>query len=378
MKNSLAILLFAFSIAAFSYGCGGVNAQSGSSNTNGTRITGNVEGAAGLQVQLDQVALGKATQLLARTEADQSGAFTFDFPDKKMDPGVYRVRIGVQKANLILDGTEGVISINGDLKNLSQYKYEVKGSAASEAYRATKVSMKNGDLKRKDLPKHIENLNPLAAMLIAYQDFGPDGKYLAAHKAVQARVANAYPAFEYGKDYSNYIAKVQQSFSAQAIRVGAPAPDIELPSPDGTVYKLSDLKGQVVLLDFWASWCGPCRKENPNVVKVYNRLKDKGFTVYSVSLDGLDSRSKARLGGDKNKEAEALESSKDRWVKAIQQDGLPWEYHVSDLRKWEAGPARTYGVRSIPKTFLIDKEGKIAAVGLRGAEAIEKAAMEIL
>jgi thiol-disulfide isomerase/thioredoxin len=108
--------------------------------------------------------------------------------------------------------------------------------------------------------------------------------------------------------------------------------------------KLSDLKGKVVLIDFWASWCGPCRKENPNVVKTYEKYKDAGFTVMSVSLD----------------------SDKAKWLEAIQKDGLVWPNHVSDLGGWQSKVARLYGVGSIPQTILLDKEGKIIASNLRG------------
>jgi thiol-disulfide isomerase/thioredoxin len=115
------------------------------------------------------------------------------------------------------------------------------------------------------------------------------------------------------------------------------------------------MKGKVVLLDFWASWCGPCRKENPNVVRVYNQYKDKGFTVFSVSLD--------------------RENGKDAWVQAIKQDGLIWDNHVSDLKFWKSEAGATYGIQSIPQTFLLDREGKIVAVNPRNnlEEAVKKA-----
>lgn len=137
--------------------------------------------------------------------------------------------------------------------------------------------------------------------------------------------------------------------------IGAMAPEIELPNPDGKMLKLSDLRGKVVLLDFWAAWCRPCRMENPNVVKDYYQYKDKGFEVFSVSLD----REKAS------------------WIKAIQDDGLVWPNHVSDLKYWSSQAAAIYGVTSIPATFLIGKDGRIIAKNLRG-EALGQALEELL
>lgn len=137
--------------------------------------------------------------------------------------------------------------------------------------------------------------------------------------------------------------------------IGAMAPEIELPNPDGKILKLSDLRGKVVLIDFWAAWCRPCRMENPNVVKDYHKYNEKGFEVFSVSLD----RDKAS------------------WTKAIQDDGLVWPNHVSDLKYWSSQAAATYGVTSIPATFLIGKDGRIIAKNLRG-EALGQALEELL
>lgn len=122
------------------------------------------------------------------------------------------------------------------------------------------------------------------------------------------------------------------------------APELEFSDPNGQVRKLSDLKGKVVLVDFWASWCGPCRKENPHVVAMYNKYHDKGFEVFSVSLD----------------------QRAENWKAAIAKDGLVWPNHVSDLKGWGSAAAKIYGVSSIPCTFLLDKDGRILARGLRG------------
>ena len=130
------------------------------------------------------------------------------------------------------------------------------------------------------------------------------------------------------------------------ITVGAEAPEILLNGLDGKARKLSDLKGKVVLIDFWASWCGPCRRENPTVVRAYQQYKDRGFEVFSVSLD----------------------KQKEPWERAIQQDGLVWPNHVSDLAGWNNVAAAAYGVTSIPATFLLDQEGLCKTVKERTVE----------
>lgn len=168
-------------------------------------------------------------------------------------------------------------------------------------------------------------------------------KNFGQSKKVQELV-NAYKQLRVKKDADNMFAP------------GKPAPDFEELMVDReTTMKLSDLRGKVVLLDFWASWCGPCRKENPNVVAVYNKYKDKGFTVMNVSLD----------------------DNLDRWKQAIEQDGLIWPNHVSDLKKWSSKVGQLYQVRGIPFTVLIDQNGNIVQTNLRGA-ALEEVVSRLL
>ena len=192
----------------------------------------------------------------------------------------------------------------------------------------------------------------LTLIKIVIQEKFEQQKYL---KEIVKLIEQAKQQEEFIFQQKNKVKEEQNTRKELGINIGAIAPEINLKGPNGDLISLSSLKGKVVLLDFWASWCRPCRAENPNVVRLYNKYKDKGFTVYSVSLD----------------------QNKDKWLAAIVQDQLTWSNHVSELTGWKSSAGAKYGISSIPKTFLINKKGEIIGYDLRGNE-LEQKLSEIL
>ena len=352
--------------------------QSAGAPAEGTLIRGELTNAANLKVYLDRVSINSPSEVLANAPIDGSGNFALGFVDG-LKPGIYQLRIGAQKAVIALGEGDNLIDIKGDVATFSQYDFTVEGSDEAQEMVAAMSGLRKGTVSIGDVEKIVNEVkNPEAGAFIAFNALSRAGaKGLPVHKAA----LNRLPAGSTSKaTYSAFVnaieGQIAKQRSSEIIQVGMPAPDISLPSPSGKKYSLSDLKGEVVLLDFWASWCGPCRRENPNVVKVYKKYKDKGFTIYSVSLDGLDPRRTANLSADQI--AQANIGQKKRWTDAIAKDNLIWPYHVSELKKWKSQAGQLYGVGGIPKTFLIDREGNIAAVGLRGARSIEDALLKVI
>ncbi len=348
--NRIHVLFFAISIAILQ-AC---------DSASGNGISGEITGAPSMPVFLDKVELDSRT-VVQKLETDAAGKFHFTSETPLAD-GVYNIRIGRQKAAFIKDSDK--IHIKGALDGLNSYTYEVEGSSASNDFIS---AMKKFDAKfsTADVLAEVKSIeNPFAAAQLVYDKYKFSPQAMEMHKEAYAKMSKSYPDAAFTKKYNGEIksleAAVAKARRNAKIQVGQPAPDIAMPSIDGEEMKLSDLKGQVVLLDFWASWCGPCRRANPHVVETYKKYKNKGFTVYSVSLDGPDLRRLKNASPDQIAAQKA--NGKKRWQAAIDKDGLEWDYHVSDLEKWNCPAAREYGVTGIPKTFLIDKEGMIAAV----------------
>ncbi len=357
--------------------CGDGATASKSSSKNGSNISGTITGANDIGLFLDEYHMDNSARVVAKADIDGSGNFDLNVPNG-LKHGVYRMRIGAKKAYIVFGGDEKNVQIDGDLNTWASYGYNVNGSTSANAFVAQMKDITSGKVNVAQLASNIKDISdPIVGMFIAQQKLGAQPHALPVHQGIMKKLATELPDSRYTRDYIAYVNSIQQKAAGAAVAVGALAPDFTVPDENGKMRSLSDLRGKVVLLDFWASWCGPCRRENPNVVEVYDRYKAKGFTVMSVSLDGMDNRTAARMP-DSKAQQDYIANQKKRWLSAIKQDNLKWDNHVSDLKKWDSGPARTYGVRSIPATFLIDKDGKIAATGLRGAKAIEAALKKLL
>ncbi len=324
---------------------------------------------------------------------------SFDFHPNIIYKGFYNIDVGksgAQFATLILEAGD-TIKFSGDAKNLG-YSWKAEGS--KEALRFADLNNFIMSLERKRQP-YKETLDSLQRTFQVDVSLLPkndsmkvdslDKVFSAIYESTQAQLqvvetqgagfvrsfidqdsssfANI-PALRLLEPFDNlaYYDKVVKSLEvkykdAPNVKMlsefvererpfckGQTPPEIALPDVNGKILRLSSMKGNVVLLDFWASWCGPCRAELPNVVKNYKKYHDKGFEVFSVSLD----------------------DKKTDWTDAIKKDGLIWPYHVSDLLKWNSSVVELYKIKGIPKTILLDRNGKIIDRDLRGDALSQK------
>lgn len=312
----------------------------------------------------------------------KNGAFTFT--GTVPEPLLYMLKPAGAKAGKIFFLESGSTTVEGTKDSL--FKAVVKGGAAQDVYTGfysgawKPVTERAGEIYRRldkahGGKKEIDSTVRKAfdkefAALEVFND-SIINAYIKQHSgspAVASIILDRYITYQQTAKaqrlFSTLAPSVQQSFYgkqiAKALAVdgltapGKPAPDFTMKDTSGKSLTLSAMKGRYVLVDFWASWCGPCRKENPNVVAAYNKYHEKGFDILGVSLD----------------------NKKEAWTKAIRVDGLTW-YHVSDLKGWANEAAAAYGVKSVPANFLVDRAGKIVARNLRGAD-LEKKLSELL
>ena len=285
----------------------------------------------------------------------------------------YVLRFGNNHINLILRN-KSAIKVYGDGSDITQF-VNILGSEESKSMNEYLVIEKSWKQKLDSANTLVAN-DPGKRSLVNNQMTKDYKSFQGLQKSFVSRHANSpallpvLKSIDMNNDFASYEAIVNQlsigfggSPTVKELKLkfdviktdrtkndpmapGKPAPDFTEAYANGDSLSLSDLKGSVVLLDFWASWCGPCRRENPNVVKLYKKYKEDGFTVLSVSLD----------------------KTKAPWLAAIEKDQLIWPYHVSDLGGWKSKVPKIYGVRGIPFTVLIDKKGNIIRTKLRGPE----------
>jgi len=257
----------------------------------------------------------------------------FSFSKNVQLPEIYGLSVDTTKGSLLLflDNNPATVKLDSS----SYYRNSVvTGSALQDLYVAYK---KNKDVKIDEFIK--ANPKSLVSAYALYRDFS----YRLSPEEIKANV-QLLDSSLWKTPYVQVLNDLTKTL--EVVSVGKQAPDFTANDPNGNPVKLSGYLGKgYLLIDFWASWCGPCRKENPNIVKVYNEYKGKGFDVFAVSLD----------------------KNKDAWTAAIAKDNLTWT-HVSDLLFWDSEPAKLYGVRAIPSNVLVDKDGVIVAKNLKGEE----------
>ncbi|WP_235941004.1 TlpA disulfide reductase family protein [Cyclobacterium roseum] len=329
-------------------------------------LTGRIENAG----ELESVRLLEGETATHAIELESNGGFNFE--GSTPDEALYTLLVGERSFMLVLKNGEKV-EFNADLSNPDHYT--VKGSETSaklqklDAIRQkfdkeqvklhadfekridsgeTMLSIQNdlmakneryvSELSEKVLQFFLENKDNLAGFYGMMTLYSVDPT--AHEEAIIEHMEEFREKFPNNQDVQSFASHIEE---IKPLSIGQQAPDFSSLTPEGKEVKLSDFRGQYVLLDFWAAWCAPCREENPNIVSQYHKFKDKGFTVVGLSLD----------------------SDRDAWLKAINDDKLVWT-QLSDLKMWDSEAGRLYNITAIPASFMIDPEGKIIGKNLRG------------
>lgn len=273
----------------------------------------------------------------------------FQFQSELKEPSLYLLQTNINPQDVIhlmlLPKDKITLDLEYNAATRLTNINAVKGSDNIELYKQFRLLLASATSAETLFPQ-VESLlsnnsdKLMDAFLVTFFDEQFES-YASLYKKIRDRLIKTYP----NNSFVRYI-----DGKLRSTLVGQPAPEINMKDRDGNLRSLSSLKGNIVMIDFWASWCRPCRMENPNVVRLYHAYHDKGFEIYSVSMD----------------------KDRDAWLKAIADDGLVWPNHVSDLNGWTSSGGATYGISSIPATVLIDRDGTIIARNLRGKELENK------
>lgn len=368
--------------------CGSSSAEEEEQSEMNFHIEGKIEGASNLKVKV----IGKSDRGqidVAETMTDADGNYKLDGNIPGL--GLYTMTVGDPNNAIIIPlNKEDDVTISGSVesfviapqisgpkwaKPLMTYMKLLDDFAKAQVNELPKIPDQAKQLEkftelRKPMDAFVTNqintdpANPanliFTSLLFPTQELGLktwDPKNLELLKKMEQAYLKAHSDSPYTRLLTDQIVQVENAYATfmQYESGTLAAPEIVLKSPEGKEVRLSSLKGKVVLIDFWASWCAPCRQENPNVVRLYKEHRSKGFEVFSVSLD----------------------QDPAAWKQAIQKDGLIWPNHGSDLMGWQTPLVQTYGFSGIPYTVLVNPEGNIVGVGLRGSELERKLKEEL-